>query len=76
VSVSTNSTNITAATLLYSGSLVDTTTAGNADTCAGDPPVEVTQKDSLTVTWTGCNAGDLCTAVFFYKYAASKRGQE
>lgn len=68
VTVSTNSTNSTQASLTYSGQPLDQTTSGNNDTAGGDPPVTVTQKDSLVVTWTGCNAGDICNAVFYYTY--------
>lgn len=72
ITVTTNSAAITSATITYSGQPVDTTTAGNNDTAAGDPTLQVTQKDSLTVTWTGCNLGDICTAIFYYDYGVRR----
>lgn len=70
VTVQTNSANATTASLTYSGQPLDQTTSGNNDTAGGDPTVTVSQKDSLIVTWTGCNSGDICTAVFYYDYGS------
>lgn len=37
-----------------------------ADSAAGDPPIRLLPGDVMTITWTGCNPGDIAKAYVIY----------
>lgn len=71
ISVQTNSANTTAAGVYLNSNLFAATKSGNFDAATGAPSLPISGKDNLQIQWSGCNNGDVCTAVLFFDYMDS-----
>jgi hypothetical protein len=55
-------------TLFLNSDTISETASGNSNTAAGDPTIQLSASDTMSVVWAGCTPGSQCQAVFFYQY--------
>lgn len=70
IAVSTNSGQVSSASVFVDGTFFCGTNSGNGDSADGTP-LQVNDTSTITIIWTGCTPGAICSSVLLVEEVQS-----